>query len=277
MARTNAHATRVKPAETHLVTLQVLRREQISPSFARVTFGGGDIDRFEPLGYDQWFRLFLPVSQNSLSRLPNKLDTLAYLRFLAIAKTDRPVLRNYTVRAFRDDGANGAELDVDFVLHGSPEDGTSGPAAGWAQSCAPGDAVALIDEGRMFNAPDGGESSVALVADETGLPAVAGILAALPRDARGSAVVEIAHPDDAQAVDAPAGVDVHWVVRADPHAVPGAAALETATALDAPAEAGYAWVAGEQTLAAAMRRHWVRAGVAKSAISFCGYWKAARH
>lgn len=273
MARTNMTATRVKPEVEQLLMLHVLRSERISPSFVRVTLGGGDVDRFTAMGFDQWFRLFLPVSDASLARLPQRLDTLSYLKFLTVAKADRAVLRNYTVRSFRESGPDGPEIDVDFVLHGSAAEGTSGPAAQWAATCRPGAAVALLDEGIAYNpAPELAHRAV-LVADETALPAAAGILSSLPRDAVGSAVLEIPAADDAQELDAPAGVDVRWVVRDDPDATPGAAALAAATALPVPAEPGYAWTAGEQALAAGMRRHWVRAGVPKTAASFSGYWK----
>lgn len=274
MARTNLNATRVKPAQAALATMHVLRRERLSPSYVRVTLGGGDIGAFAFMGFDQWFRLFLPVSESSLSRLPAKLDTFAYLRYLTIAKTERPVLRNYTVRAFRADGPDGPELDVDFVVHGSAAEGTSGPAATWAVSCDPGDAVAILDEGIAFNPPPDRAGRVVLVADETAVPAAAGILASLPRDVRGTAYLEVPHPDDRQVLDEPPGVTVRWLVRGDGRAAPGAAALAEVTAAGVPGEPFFGWVAGEQRLASATRRHWVQAGVPKDAISFCGYWKA---
>ncbi|MEO3830201.1 siderophore-interacting protein [Actinomadura sp. B10D3] len=49
--------------------------------------------------------------------------------------------------AYRPDGLDGAELDVDFVLHGSADDQTAGPAAAWATTCTRGDAVGILDEG----------------------------------------------------------------------------------------------------------------------------------
>lgn len=277
-ARTNINATRTKPEVTRLLTLRVRRSERISPNIVRVTLGDGDIDRFTPMGFDQWFRLFIPVTEDSLSRLPNKLDTLAYLRYLAISKTDRPVLRNYTVRAFRTTADAGPELDVDFVVHGSVEAGTSGPAASWAQTCTPGDAVAILDEGIAYNPPAASGRGTLLVADETALPAAAGILESLPRDAVGTAVIEVPDAADAQEIGAPEGVEIVWVPRGDgTHALPGVAALATATAMPLPREAFYGWVAGEQSLAAGMRRHWVQAGVPKDRITFVGYWKAGRH
>lgn len=278
MARTNMNAMRVKPVAATLATMHVLRRERISTSYARVTLGGGDIGEFTFMGFDQWFRLFLPVSESSLSRLPAKLDTFAYLRYLAIVKTERPVLRNYTVRAFRADGPDGPELDVDFVLHGSAAEGSSGPAATWAERCEPGDAVAILDEGIAYNPPGERAGHVVLVADETAVPAAAGILASLPRDARGSAFLEVPHADDRQVLDEPAGVDVRWIVREEPAVRSGAAALAAVTAAAIPAEPFFGWVAGEQGLASATRRHWVQAGAPKDAVSFCGYWKAGgRH
>jgi NADPH-dependent ferric siderophore reductase len=278
MARTVTTATRTKPEAARLLHLEVLERRRISASYARVTLGGGEIAGFRHRGWDQWFRLFLPVSEASLARLPAKLDTLAYLRYLAIAKTDRPVLRNYTVRAYRADGPRGAEIDVDFVVHGSADDGTAGPAATWAQSCAAGDAVAILDEGVMFTPPPVFDGEVVLVGDETALPAVAGILGALPADVVGTAIVEIPEEEDRQELVRPAGIDLRWVVRDNPGATPGVAALRVATAVPVPVRPALAWAAGEHALPVTLRRHWLAAGVPKDVISFTGYWKAAgRH
>lgn len=275
MARTNMTATRVKPEKPELLTLEVLRRERISPHVARVTLGRRDIERFGYLGFDQWFRLFIPAADGSLSRLPERLTAVSYLKFLTIAKASRPVLRNFSVRAYRADGPDGPELDVDLVLHGSPEDGTAGPASAWAQTCTEGDVVAILDEGIGFNPPPE-LRRVVLVAEESGLPAAAGILASLSREVRGSALLEIPSADDRQALDAPEGVSVTWLVRDDEHAVPGRLALAEAQARALPDEPFYGWVVGESTLPVSLRRHWVRAGVPKEHIMFCGYWKLGR-
>lgn len=275
MARTNLSSARVKPEVSELLMPHVVRSERISPSFARVTLGGGDLMRFRAMGFDQWFRLFIPVARDSLSRLPNKLDEAAYQRFLAISETRRPILRNYTIRSYRPDGPDGPEIDVDFVLHGSPADGTSGPAAVWAQSCKPGDVVALLDEGVGFNpAPD--LRRVLLVADESGLPAVAGVLASLPRDFGGRAIIELPAEGDRQQLDAPDGVEVTWVLRTDPEDVPGRAALRVAVDDEVP-DSTYGWVVGEQALPTTLRRHWVRGGMPKANIMFCGYWRRSQH
>jgi NADPH-dependent ferric siderophore reductase len=136
------------------------------------------------MGFDQWFRLFLPVVAGSLARLPDKLTPLSYSKFLMTAKASRPILRNYSVRAFRADGPDGPELDVDFVLHGAAADGTAGAAAAWAQNCV--EAVSrrrsrVAGRGIAFT-PAPATRRVLLVAGETGLSATAGILASLAPD-----------------------------------------------------------------------------------------------
>ena len=268
----------VKPKTQELVHLRVLRTERLSAHWMRITLGGEEIDRFRPMGYDQWFRLFLPLGgDEGLERLPAKAHKLfGYLRYLRIPDGVRPVMRNYTVRSFRPaTPERGAELDVDFVLHGSAADGTAGPASSWAETCAPGESVVLIDEGLAFN-PERGTENVLLIADETGLPALAGICASLPDSAAGLAIVEVPAADDALDFARPAGVEVRWIVR-EHDTVPGAPALHALTSLsdaELPASPFHAYIVGEQALPTSARRHLVgERGVDKDLVSFCGYWR----
>ncbi|KRB37116.1 siderophore-interacting protein [Microbacterium sp. Root180] len=271
-----AQASRlVKPETQGLVHLKVLRREPLSPHWMRVTLGGAEIGKFRAMGYDQWFRLFLPLGgDEGLDRLPAKANKMfGYLRYLRIPDGVRPVMRNYTVRAFRpaaDD--RGAEIDVDFVLHGSAEDGTAGPASRWAQTCEPGESVVLIDEGLAFN-PERGTDRVVLVADETGLPAIAGVCASLPAHATGLAVIEVPTTEDALEFAHPAGVRVQWIVR-DHDVKPGTLALEALRAASLPDAPFHAYLVGEQSLPTEGRRLLVNERAApKELVSFCGYWR----
>ena len=266
-------ATRTKPERAELLALHVVRTERISPSFVRVVFAGDDLARFRYMGYDQWFRLFLPAEGGDLTRAPRKLDTAGIVRFMTVAKSVRPIFRNYTVRAFRRH-PDGDELDVDFVLHGDDVHAASEPtAAAWAGSAQPGDVAAIIDEGIGFDRDVLGRP-LALVADESALPAAAGILESLPRTTRGTAVLEIPTDADVRTIDAPEGIDVRWATRV-PGRLPGAAALD-AMELLAVDDDHAAWVAGEQSLARDARRHWVAAGIPKDRISFTGYWRSGR-
>lgn len=265
----------VAPAAQELLRLEVLRTERLSPHWMRVTLGGGDIARFTALGYDQWFRLFLPHSgeggDEGLERIPAKANKIfGYLRYLRIPDGVRPVMRNYTVRAYRAVGASGgAEIDVDFVLHGTGP--AAGPASRWADAATPGESVVIIDEGLRFN-PARGVDDLLLVADETGVPAVAGICASLPSRATGVALIEAPSAEDVLPFDAPAGIDVRWSVR-DAAQKPGSLALAELEKLPIPASDTHAFIVGEQSLPTAARRHLVARGLAKDRISFIGYWR----
>lgn len=262
----------VKPASQDLLHLRVVRVQRLSPHWARITLGEGDIARFTPLGYDQWFRIFLPLGgDEGLERIPAKANKIfGYLKYLRIPDGMRPVMRNYTVRAYRAIGESGGpEIDVDFVVHGSGP--TAGPASRWADAAEPGESVVIIDEGLGFN-PERGTDRVVLVADETGAPAIAGVCAALPATATGLAIVEAPSPDDVLEFEAPAGVEVRWIVRPE-GAKAGALALEALRAAELPASPFHAFVVGEQSLPTTARRDLVARGVDKGAISFMGYWR----
>lgn len=276
----------VAHAETGLVTAEVIRAERISPSFVRLTIGGDDLRTWRHLGFDQWFRLALPVAGDAtrFDRLADKFDTRGYLRYLTLPKATRPAIRNYTVREFRPESA---EMDIDFVVHGGDEhDGApstqvgaaaaaaelAGVAAPWAVSLPLGARVALIDQGCGYR-PVAEARRVVLAGDESALPAVLGILRDLPRDTVGDAIIEIPDPADSQPDDAPEGVNVHWISRV--HGTrPGEAALSSLRALPVWQGPVSAFVAGEQRLATGGRRHLIGdRGVEKAAIDFCGYWR----
>jgi len=256
---------------TTLCVLEVVERRRVSPHIVRVTLGGEDLARLPAPGYDHWFRFFLPQEEGETSfDLPEQLGMAGYLKYLRMPSAVRPIMRNYTVREFRPEAL---ELDIDFVVHGD-----EGPASRWAQRVEPGGRVALLDQGRGYEwAADTSEHL--LVGDETAMPAVLGILRDLPRDAAGTAIIEVPESADIQPHEAPPGVRVRWIDRAAEGAglKPGLLALEALRAL-APAEPATttAYVCGEQELAAEGRRHLVAAGIPKARIAFVGYWRAGR-
>ncbi|WP_127792629.1 siderophore-interacting protein [Agromyces sp. LHK192] len=254
----------VTHAETGLVTAEVVEARRISPNFVRVTIEGDELAAWRDLGFDQWFRLAVPTNDhNRFDNLSDTFNTAAYLKYLTLPKATRPVIRNYTVREFRREQRR---MDIDFVVHG--DHGIAGP---WAQRFPVGDTVGLIDQGCGFT-PKGADTTV-LVGDETALPAVVGILRDLPREASGHAIIELADLADRQDVAAPDGFSVHWLERAKGQ-TPAEAAL--ARLRDLPAFEGSveAFAGGESKLATGARRHLVGdRGVAKQAVSFCGYWR----
>ncbi|WP_024802010.1 siderophore-interacting protein [Nocardia sp. BMG51109] len=263
----------VRPTERQILTAEVLASKRISPGFVRVTLGGSGLSEFAPMGFDQWFRLFLP-GRNGL-RLPTATSNLWYAQYLMMSKEDRPVVRNYTVREFRPAGAghfgDTAELDIDFAMHGDQT-----PACAWASGTAVGSEVGLLDEGITYQAPQH-SSWTLLVGDESALPAVAGVLNSAPRELRGAAFLEIGHPDDAQELGEPEGMRVHWLPRTDPATEIGRPALEAVRAAELPTQGVYAFVAGEQKLASGLRRHLAdERGIPKADITFTGYWRVGK-
>ncbi|QEO09428.1 siderophore-interacting protein [Protaetiibacter larvae] len=247
--------------------LEVVRTERVTPHMVRVTVTGDDLAEFPDHGFDHWFRMFLPraAHEDALGALPRRVDMIGYLQFLRMPESSRPVMRNYTVRAFRKDQR---ELDIDFVVHG--DDGVAAP---WARDAQPGERLAIIDQGPGYQ-PDASLEAHLLASDETGLPALLGILRDLPRHHRGIAYIEIPDAADAQPHEAPDGVEVRWLVRPE-GLTPGAHALSVVQEeARIPAEPFGAYLVGEQALATGLRRWLVTEHkVPKDRITFVGYWR----
>ncbi|MGO4343769.1 siderophore-interacting protein, partial [Pedococcus sp. 2YAF34] len=154
----------ITPRHPHVLLLEVVRSERISPNFQRVTVGGAALDLFEPMGRDQWFRLFIPHRPDEKPALPASAGARWWPQVLAMPEARRPFVRNYTVAGHR---AADRELDIDFVLHESPggHDAAAGRpstapsmspygvASDWATEAVPGRLVGLLDQGVMWNPP----------------------------------------------------------------------------------------------------------------------------
>lgn len=265
-----AKTPRLLPENPRLFRARVLRTHRVTPSMQRVTVTGDDLHEFPFLGFDHWFRLFTQRPDQDAFRMPELDGRRWWPSFLAIPEDVRPHCANYTVAAFRPDVA---ELDIDFVVHCDRDGEPEGRAAIWACGARPGDELAMLDQGCIFDVPDD-TSTVLVVAEETGLPGVVGIAASLPRDAVGRIIQEVPTIGDVRTLDAPAGVTVTWVVRDETeHDVPGRAALAELQRHVPADDRVYAFVVGESTLATEGRRHLHRAGVPKSRITFSGFWK----
>ncbi|WFR73798.1 siderophore-interacting protein [Prescottella defluvii] len=262
----------VKPEQREIISAHVLGSKRISPNFVRVTIGGDGLRGFAPMGYDQWFRMFIPLRAQTGFQLPTASGNLLWFaQYKLIPKDSRPVLRNYTVREFRPAGGvfgDGPELDIDFASHGD-----LGPASAWADACAAGDPVGLLDEGLIYN-PTPDARWHLLVGDESALPAIVGILRSVDPALPVRAYVEIPHADDVQHVVVSDNVELNWLVREDPTAKPGELALATVRAAELPDGPFYTFVAGESELATGLRRHLVAdRHVSKTDIAFTGYWR----
>ncbi len=286
-----------------LFEVALKERRVLSPSLHRLVFTGADVARMKTEGPDQRIKVFFPLPGQDAPEVPSGEDW--YARYRALADDQRPPMRTYTLRQLR---AAQGEVDVDFVLHGE-----TGPASRWATHARPGDRVVLLapdadcagsSEGWEWK-PPAGVGQVLLAADETALPAVAGILEELAAQVdppRVLALLEVAGEGDALALKAPANAELVWLPRdqaaygqALVQAVQARLAASPVVAGDAldeidvdaqilweQSDAGvagpfYAWVAGEAGAVMAIRRHLVRdCGLDRRALTFMGYWRQGR-
>lgn len=213
--------TALEPA-TVIARARVARVWRPCPTFARVAFRGPELDDFGTPGrtFDQRIKVLFPPLGGALPGLTGGSDW--YAEWLALPEAEQGAMRTYSIRELRAD-EHGTEVIVDFVLHIAP--GSTGPAALWASSAAPGDEVLLVgprrgrfDGGGIEFAP-GDASRVLLAGDETAAPAIARILEDAAPDLCGDAFIEMPGADETLPIRAPRGVQVHWLGRS--HAAPG--------------------------------------------------------
>ena len=176
-------------------------------------------------------------------------------------------MRTYTPLAVRPDQQ---EVDVDFVLHGT------GPASNWAAQAEVGQVLFLMGPGPGY-AIDPGTRQHLLIADDSALPAVETILAALPSDTSVQVLLEVIDRAEERTLRSAAQMTVKWLPRGTDHRTAGVAlenALRDQAAIKPIAPEVRIYLACE---AAAMRRlRWLltdELGVSRSQIVGRGYWK----
>ena len=263
---------RTMPDQPRMFTATVVRSHRHSPSFQRVTVAGPALADFTAVGLDQWFRLFLPTGPEQDLVLPEVEGRTWWQQYLDIPEKSRPHCSNYTVAGYRSAAESDAELDIDVVLHWDDAGELCGGVAVWADGAQPGQPLGLLDQGVLFD-PPADTTELVLVADETGLPALRGIVAALPPDARGRVIVEVPTEGDIEDWPVPDGLDIVWISRSGRTERPGELALAELRSGSVPAATAYGFIVGESSLATGGRRWLVGQGLAKDRIFFSGFWK----
>ncbi len=255
-----AQATQLAAAATRVTTVSAVR--DVAVGMREVTFRGGDLATFRPLGADTFLYLLLPPPGRP-ELAPD--SSFTWEKAFALPEEERPVGAYYTVRRWRPEVA---EMDIWMVLHGD-----EGPASAWAGRAAVGDQVALWGPRSAYE-PPAGTDRLLLVADETGLPAVAALLAQRPA---GMPVRVIAEVDD-EAHRPPLPVDdnvtVTWVHRDG--AAPGTTTLLLDAVVALPPFEGqpYVWGGAEsRTLTKVRKEVRVNRGLPREQVSLVGYWR----
>lgn len=311
----SAEATTTERPTYILTRAEVRAVDRVSPSFVRVTFGGDELFEFCTPGevFDSRIKLVFPPASGILPPI-DRSSAEWWPSFLAVPEEERGSMRTYSVRELRLTDA-GTEVVVDFVLHLEP--GLTGPASLWASRAAVGQELFLVGPRRGVDVDahggaeyePGSARSVVLVGDETAAPAIARILEDAPRDLRGVAFIEVPTPADILPIDAPSGVEVHWLPR-DAGELHGLTLIPTVLGYLGDADAAeeirltdiegddlvwetpeysglgeeiaaveaaperYFWIAGESGVVTTLRRHLVKdLGVDRSQVAFMGYWR----
>lgn len=238
----------------------VSRVERESPYLVRVTLAGPELGEFEPPLPAGSVRLLMPDE-------PGRELVMPVWNGNAFFHADgrRPPIR--TLTPLRHDAAAG-ELDLEIVIHGD------GPMSNWAQHARPGDPAAISGPARGYTL-DHGAAAFRLAGDESALPAVRQLLAALPPTTPIDVLIEIAQPEARVDLPAPPSARVRWLERKT-GAAPGAALADAvmSTPLD---PATRLWAAGEAAAMQRIRRHvFQELGVPRSQAHIRGYWKHGR-
>ncbi|WP_410808909.1 siderophore-interacting protein [Micromonospora sp. 067-2] len=248
----------------------VVRVRRVGVSLIRVTFGGAELTGFAGGGRDQSVSLFLPHPGQGAPVVPTERGEDWFGAWRALPADVRAVMRSYTIREHR---PAVEEVDIDFVAHGD-----TGPATRWAGRAQAGDRVLLLgpavhdNRSVCFRPPDDTEL-VLLAADETALPAAAGILAWLPAGTRVRAWIEVPAAADIVELPTEAQAEIRWIVRGN---TPAGSDLLVSAVRGARLPTGipYAWIAGESGAVRALRRHLVgERSIDRQRVTFAGYWR----
>lgn len=223
--------------------------------FRRLTLRGDDLGRFAEGGLH--VRLLLPA-EGVRQRWPVTGDDGRPWW----PDGNPPPARVYTLR--RIDVAAG-EVEIDMLLHVGHHDA---PGAAFAERARPGDVVGMTG-------PGGGDlpeaSDYLFFADETGLPAVARMLAEMPAGRRVRAILEVEGPEDRQTLPSAAEADIVWLHRGDGALLEAAAA--TMDADDLPPGV-VVWGGMEHAARRAIYRRAIDTwGLSRDRLRLASYWR----
>ncbi|WP_084078987.1 siderophore-interacting protein [Demequina sp. NBRC 110057] len=230
---------------TDSFVVTVAGAEQLSPNLRRVTLTGPSLEGWESTGKaDEFVHVHIPDAEPAEGW-----------------EDDHDIARHYTIRRW---DPSHRRLDIDIVTHGH------GRGASWARDCQEGDVVAVSDAHGYYEPPAGSTRRL-LIADATGLPAVARILEEASPEETFDVLIELISMDDAIALPSPATVNLEWRVSGNGR---GPSALVSCMErLEAPEGDTYVWVACESAQSRKARKfireNWTRH---HTLYRIVGYW-----
>ncbi|WOH19629.1 siderophore-interacting protein [Paenarthrobacter sp. GOM3] len=246
------------------VNLTVLRKELLSPHMVRIVAGGPGFSDYANNDYvDRYVKIVFPQPGVDYD-FPLDLWTIRE----TMPRELWPHTRTYTIR-WVDLAAQ--ELAIDFVVHG--DEGLAGP---WAAAAEPGETLVFTGPGGGFN-PNPDADWYLFAGDDAAIPAVAASVEALAPDARGVAYLEVDSEADILPIAAPAGLELHWLLRRGVPAGSSDLLLEALRNTE--------WLPGRVDIFAHGERGYmkglreiffVQRGLERSQVSLSGYWAQGR-
>jgi NADPH-dependent ferric siderophore reductase len=246
-------------------TVQAVNR--LTPNFVRVTVSGDDLADFRADGPADHVTVYFPDPATGILTAPRWSEARGVER-----PTDGLVVsREYTPRTYRPGGdGHSAELDIDFFLYEGRGEHGNGPASAWAADVTPGSRIAIGGPKSSLLAPSDAAHAL-LIADETGLPALARWVGMLPVSCRITSVV-LADDEETEGyltAQEDARSNVEWLYRFD-----GPGQLEEAVHSIDILPGTYVFAAGEARELLPVRRMLKREReVAADHRQMLGYWK----
>jgi NADPH-dependent ferric siderophore reductase len=246
-----------------LRTLEVRSITHVTPRVSRVTLGGPQLAGFASRAPAEHIKVFLPrPGESETPRTVPGADGPIFPPDLP-----RPLSRTYTPRQFRPESL---ELDVDFVRHGD------GPGSAWAERARPGDTVVIGGPGGGYHRPPDANWLV-IAGDETSMPAISMVLAALPASARADVFIEIHNRAEEQPLDSTAQVTLNWLHRDERSrqgVLPGGLLEYAIRGATLPNGDGQIWIASEAQAMRRIRAHVLHErGFAPASLYTRGYWQ----
>jgi NADPH-dependent ferric siderophore reductase len=257
--RESEAALRVRKAPPPFRRAAVERVERLSGRMLRVTLAGPGMVGFPVPDPAASVRLLLPFPGEDLV-LPDWVGN----NFL-MADGRRPIMRTFTPQNVDPEAGR---IDLDIVEH------DEGAACGWAAKAEPGWEAAISGPLKGY-AIDSDAPGFLLAGDESAIPAIGQLLAALPDGTPVEVHVEITDAAAELALPDHPRADVRWHQLGSGSA-PGDAIVAAVTKAEI-AEGTRIWVAGEAASVQRIRKHlFDTLGIPRPQTVVRGYWKHGR-
>lgn len=243
-----------------LRALNVTRVEKLSRSMVRIVLTGPELEGFVSLGFDDHVKMFFAQPGETEPSLP--VIGPNGIEFPKGAL--RPLARDYTPRSF---DAEKGELAIDFATH------HDGPASNWAKAAKVGDKAWIAGPRGSFTVPFTYDWHL-LIADDTGLPALARRLEEMPEGTRVVALIEVETDADRLELTTKADASIVWVTQKTENGTDHDALASALRKLELPKGDFFSWVACESKTAKEVRALLVEElGANPKWTRASGYWR----